>query len=226
LAGCVMDPWFGGVHRATVEVLRRSGYRVEVPTEQTCCGALAAHDGAADEARRMAEVNAGAFAGFEVVITNSAGCSAHMKEYRRWLSQGVFPAVRDVTEVVAAAIEDGRLPTMDPSGRRVAVQDPCHLRHAQRITEEPRTILRAAGYEVAEIDPAGMCCGAAGVYSLLRPATSAELGKRKAQQVAETGTALVASANPGCEIQLRSHLRAGYRIAHPVEIYAEALLGA
>jgi glycolate oxidase iron-sulfur subunit len=71
-----------------------------------------------------------------------------------------------------------------------------------------------------------LCCGAAGVYSLLRPDTSAELGRRKAEQVQAAGVRLVASANPGCEMQLRSYLGRGYRIAHPVEIFAEAIDGA
>ncbi len=215
LAGCVMDPWFLDVHVATIGVLRRAGYRVVVPRGQTCCGALAAHDGAAEVAERLAAQNAAAFAGYDLVVTNSAGCGAHLED----LGMGAS----DVAEVVAAAIADGRLPTLPPSGDAVAIQDPCHLRHAQRIADEPRAILRAAGYEVLETDPAGLCCGAAGFYSLLRPVTAAELGERKAAQVRATGATVVASANPGCEMQLRSFLGAGYRIAHPVELYAEAL---
>lgn len=228
LSGCVMDPWFGGVHRATIEVLRRAGLRVVVPRDQTCCGALAAHDGAASAAREMARVNDAAFAGFDLVVTNSAGCGAHMKDYDGAAgsdADGLSSRVRDVTEVVAEAIEDGRLPTVAANGRRVAVQDPCHLRHAQRISEQPRRIVRAAGYDPVDIDPLALCCGAAGVYSLMRPETSAQLGYRKAEQVISAGARVVATANPGCEMQLRSHLGKGYRIAHPVEIYAEAVKG-
>jgi len=103
------------------------------------------------------------------------------------------------------------------------VQDPCHLRHAQRIMAAPRSILTAAGYTTVEIDPDGICCGAAGIYTLLRPQASAELGRRKGDQVRASGARLVASANPGCELQLRSHLGDAYRIAHPIELYLEAL---
>jgi len=224
-----MDPWFENVHRASIAVLRRAGFRVVVPQGQTCCGALAGHDGAAAAARTMASANNAAFSGFDLVVANSAGCGAHMKDYDHVLprsdANGLSSRVRDVTEVVAVAIEDGRLPTVGATGRRVAVQDPCHLRHAQRIIDEPRLIIRAAGYEPTEIDPLALCCGAAGVYSLLRPDTSAELGRRKAEQVVAVGARLVASANPGCEMQLRSYLGRGYRIAHPVEIYAEAIDG-
>jgi glycolate oxidase iron-sulfur subunit len=228
LAGCVMDPWFGDVHRATIELLRRCGYRVVVPATQTCCGALAAHDGAADAARRLARRNARAFSDVDLVVTNSAGCGAHLREYGTWAGdEGARVAAKtyDVDEVVAKAISEGRLPRLGSQGAPVAFQDACHLRHAQRVTTEPRDIVEAAGYEVRELDPDGLCCGAAGIYSLLQPAASAELGRRKAEQVERSGALVVASANPGCEIQLRRHLADGYRIAHPVELYWVALSG-
>ncbi len=214
-AGCVMDPWFAPVHTATIAVLRQAGWDVEAPPAQTCCGALAAHDGAAAEADALAARNVEALAGYDLVVVDAAGCGAHLKD--------VGVDARDVTEVVAAAIDDGSLPAVPPKGRTVAIQDPCHLRHAQRVVAEPRAVLRASGYDVVEIDPAGLCCGAAGIYSLLRPDTSADLGRRKADQVRAASVRLVASANPGCEMQLRSHLGPGYRIAHPVELYAEAI---
>ncbi len=218
-----MEPWFGDVHHATIELLRRAGYRVEAPEGQTCCGALAAHDGAAREARALASANVDALSGFDLVVVNSAGCGAHLKDYSHWGGADLAATVGDVTEIVAGLIQSGRLPALPSSGEQVAVQDPCHLRHAQRITEEPRVVLRAAGYETVDVDPAGWCCGAAGAYTLIHPETSGELGRLKARQVQETGARLVASANPGCEIQLRSLLGRDHRIAHPVELYWEAL---
>ena len=228
LAGCVMDQWFGDVHTATIELLTRSGYDVVVPPAQTCCGALAAHDGWADDAREMAAANVAAMDGVDLVVVNAAGCSAHMKEYGHWAEGGAGLAakVMDITEVVADAISDGRLPRLEGNGESVAVQDPCHLRHVQRITNRPREILAAAGLRTVEIDPAGHCCGAAGIYSLLEPELSAQLGAAKAEQIRATGSALVSSANPGCEIQLRAHLAnlgVPARVAHPVELYWETL---
>lgn len=226
LAGCIMDGWFGPVHDATVELLRRAGYRVEVPEAQTCCGALAAHDGHADTARRLAAQNIAAFASADVIVADAAGCSAHLKEYAHLATGGaeMSAKVRDVTELVAELIADGSLPTLEPTGEKVAIQDPCHLRHAQRIVAEPRAVLRAAGIEPVEIDPDGLCCGAAGIYSVLRPTASAELGVMKAAQVEATGVAAVASANPGCEMQLRAYLDRDARVAHPIEWYLERLL--
>lgn len=226
LAGCVMDPWFADVHTATIGVLRSAGYRVVVPDGQTCCGALAAHDGDAAGAQRLAKQNVKAFASADLIVTDAAGCGAHLKEYSHWAGDaGVILAakVQDVTEVVAASIADGRLPKLDVPRGKVAMQDPCHLRHAQRVVDEPRSVVNAAGYEPVEIDDAGMCCGAAGLYSVLHPEASAELGRKKAQQVRASGSTVVASANPGCEIQLRGYLGGAYRIAHPVELYWEAL---
>ena len=225
LAGCVMDPWFQGVHRATIELLANARYDVEVPDRQTCCGALAAHDGAGRDAKRLARRNVAAFAGFDLVVADAAGCSAHLKEYENWAEGGgdLAGRVRDVTEVVADELAAGRLPALRPGKGAVAVQDPCHLRHAQRIVDQPRAILIAAGYTPVDVDPGGMCCGAAGVYSLLHPETSDELGRRKAAEVEATGTTVVASANPGCEMQLRRHVGAGVRVAHPVELYWEAM---
>ncbi|HSJ36184.1 MAG TPA: (Fe-S)-binding protein [Acidimicrobiia bacterium] len=225
LAGCVMDPWFEGVQKAAIELLVRAGYRVVVPENQTCCGALAAHDGAAAEARRLAERNVDVFAGVDLVVATAAGCSAHLVEYGHWAKDGADLArrSRDVTMVVADLIERGELPRLESDLGPVAVQDPCHLRHAQRETRAPRTILAAAGYTPVDVDPTGMCCGAAGIYSLLYPDTSRLLGERKAAEVATTGSTLVASANPGCEMQLRQHLDGWYRVAHPIEIYLEAL---
>lgn len=224
LAGCVMDEWFGPVHDATVGVLTAAGFEVSVPPNQTCCGALATHDGHVDATRRLAEANREAFAGFDLIVSDAAGCTAHLKSYDHWVGPGFQEKVRDVTELVAASIESGDLPTLDVDLGPVAVQDPCHLRHAQRITSAPRTILRAAGYAPVEIDPDGLCCGAAGIYSVLHPDTSHELGIRKADQVRSSGAPVVSSANPGCEMQLRSHLEGKVEVAHPVELYWNALL--
>lgn len=228
LSGCVMDVWFPEVHEAAADLLARAGYEVIVPPAQTCCGALAAHDGWADEARRMAEVNRDAFREADLVVADAAGCGAHMKEYGHWTEGGEELAAKtaDITEVVAEAIADGRLPRLAEGGREVAVQDPCHLRHAQRITDQPRAVLAAAGLRPVEIDPGGQCCGAAGLYSVLEPEMSAMLGRAKADQVRVSGADTVASANPGCEIQLRTFLGGEVRVAHPVELYREALAGA
>jgi glycolate dehydrogenase iron-sulfur subunit len=222
-SGCVMDPWFSDVHTALVQILRTAGYRVEAPAAQVCCGALAAHEGAAADASALAKRNIAAFADHDVVVVDAAGCSAHLKAYTHWGGAALASRVRDATELVASLIAEGLLPTSRTERGPVAIQDPCHLRHAQRIVDEPRAILRAAGHEPVEIDPDGRCCGAAGAYQVSHPAASGELGRRKADQVLAAGAPVVASANPGCEMQLRFELGEAIRIAHPIELYWEAI---
>jgi len=225
LAGCVMDQWYSDVHVAVIQVLRTAGYRVVAPARQTCCGALAAHEGAAYDAARMAARNVEAFAGYDLVVVDSAGCSAHMKGYDHWTEGGADLAARvvDANEFIAGLIGEGSLPKISGNEIPVAIQDPCHLRHAQGIVEEPRSILRAAGYEPTEIDPSGMCCGAAGAYQLSHPEMSEELGRQKAVQVEATGLTRVASANPGCEMQLKMYLDDGIEVVHPIELYWDSI---
>jgi glycolate oxidase iron-sulfur subunit len=220
-----MDQWFPAVHDATRGVLQMAGYKVDSPERQQCCGALAAHEGAANDAARMAARNIAAFDGYDFVIADAAGCSAHLKDYGLWAEGGdsVAERTRDVTEFVAELIGSELLPRLAATKTSVAVHDPCHLRHAQRIVAAPRTIVRAAGYEPVEIDPDGMCCGAAGLYMVYEPETAEQLGEQKADQVRRVGTPTVVSANPGCEIQLRAHLGSGYRVLHPIELYWQAL---
>ena len=224
LAGCVMDAWYSDTHVAVIQVLRTAGYRVVAPSRQTCCGALAAHEGAAYDAATMAEQNVAAFAGYDRIVVDSAGCSAHMKGYGHWADDGADLADRvvDATEFVATLIADGLLPAVE-GDEPIAVQDPCHLRHAQRIVEEPRAILRAAGYRPIEIDPYGMCCGAAGAYQLSHPEASRELGLIKVDQITATGLTRVASPNPGCEMQLKTYLGGAHEVVHPIELFWQAI---
>jgi glycolate oxidase iron-sulfur subunit len=223
--GCVADPWFSDLHKASIELLVMAGYRVEAPSDQTCCGALAAHGGFAQDSDRLAVRNMAALRDANVIAVDVAGCGAHLKEYGRFGVDGAVVAARtrDITELIAAAIDEGRLPKLSATGERVVVQDPCHLEHGQGIVDQPRAILRAAGYTVVDADSGGLCCGAAGAYQMHHPEVGEELGKQKAEKVGSSGATMVASANAGCEIQLRRFLDNGYTIRHPIEIYADAI---
>lgn len=223
--GCVADVWFTEVHQATIELLVAAGFRVEAPGDQTCCGALAAHAGLGRDARRYAARNIEALTGRDVIAVDVAGCGAHLKGYGRHGRAGaaIAASTHDITELIASAIASGDLPTLEPTGRTVAVVDPCHLEHAQRITDEPRRIVEAAGFTVVDADRGGLCCGAAGLYQLDHPDTGETLGRRKAAAVEGTAARIVAVANAGCEVQLRRFLDEGFEVVHPVELYAAAL---
>jgi glycolate oxidase iron-sulfur subunit len=222
LAGCVQDRWFRSVNLATISVLARNGWRVVVPGSQRCCGALPAHYGRLDTARRLARANARAFAGADHVIVNAAGCGAHMKDYGE-LAEGVGLPVRDLMEF----LHDEGL--REPPGEldlTVAYHDACHALRAQRIREQPRHVLeQIPGLSIAEIPDGDRCCGAAGLYNVLQPAMSADLRREKAESIASTGATTIASANPGCSMQLAAglaELNHRAEVVHPVELLERA----
>lgn len=220
LSGCVQDRWFHEVNRATIRVLARNGWRVLVPREQRCCGALAAHNGRLTSARSFARRNAAAFADAEHVIVNSAGCGAHMKEYGD-LVEGTALPVHDLMEFLA----DYGLsepPTIGLADGTIAYHDACHALRAQHIHAQPRNVLRQIpGIEIVEIDHSDRCCGAAGLYNVLEPEMAGRLMREKAEAIRDSGVRIVASANPGCTMQIAAGLRAigaDVAVVHPIEI--------
>jgi glycolate oxidase iron-sulfur subunit len=226
LSGCAQDRWFHGANLATIGVLARNGWRVTVPPTQACCGALAAHNGRLDIARRLIKRAHHAFKDADVVVVNAAGCSAHMKEYGE-LVPGTDLPVRDLMEFLhdeGLAIQPGPLEVT------VAYHDACHALRAQHIHDQPRVVLRRIpGLTLVEVPNGDRCCGAAGIYNVTQPEWSDALGTEKAEFVASTGAAVISSANPGCTMQLRAHLRAiGHTadVVHPVELLDRAYRGA
>ncbi|MBM3941615.1 MAG: 4Fe-4S dicluster domain-containing protein [SAR202 cluster bacterium] len=238
LSGCVMPLMQADTMRAAVRVLARNGCKVVVPPGQGCCGSLNLHGGDLEYARSMARRNIDAFlaAGVERIVTASAGCGSTMKEYHELLHNDPDYAEKasrfsqmtvDITEFLVS------LPFAPPTGRlerRVTYQDPCHLAHAQRITTPPRAILKAIpGLQLVEMDHADRCCGGAGVYSMVQPELSAQILASKLDWIAATGAEVVATANPGCMMQLEQGLRrrgSAVRVCHVVDLLDEGYGGA
>jgi glycolate oxidase iron-sulfur subunit len=219
LTGCVMPVLYRRSHEASVRLLRLAGCEVWFAPRQRCCGALFAHNGDLDEARRLRDLNSEAFGqeGFDALVVNSAGCSAHLKEFYPNLG----PRVRDLSEWL---VEIG-LPTPGREVRvRVTYQDPCHLAHAQRITKQPRRVLtQVPGLELVEMRHPDICCGAAGLYSTLQPGLSRDILREKLEDVRETGAEAVVTANPGCQMQLEAGLRdSGIPVLDLAEVVARA----
>ena len=233
LSGCVQDRWYRPVNRATIRVLARNGWRVVVPKKQVCCGALQAHNGRLDTARKLANANLHAFEDADVVVVNAAGCGAHLKEYGELLgteaAEALSAKVRDLMEFL---FDEGiEPPTANPGFDRVAYHDACHALHAQHVHEQPRALLRQIpDLEVLEITDGDRCCGAAGLYDVVEPQLADELMRQKAEAIVATGARVVASANPGCTMQIAAGLRAlgfdveeaGVDVLHPVEILDRA----
>jgi glycolate oxidase iron-sulfur subunit len=221
--GCVMDAWQRDVHRDTKAVLEASGCGV-APTGDAapCCGALHLHAGLAEAARRLARRAIAAIGGDAPVLVNSAGCGAAMKEYGHLLgteqARAFSRRVFDVSEWLAMRME--ALPSVLPLPLRVAVQDPCHLRHAQRAHLATRSVLEPYVRELVELDDEGLCCGAGGTYSLLEPAQARAIRERKIASIRLAAPDAVASANPGCGMHLAA---GGVPTAHPMTLVARAL---
>jgi glycolate oxidase iron-sulfur subunit len=224
-----MEGLFSDTNRATERVLGRNGYRMIEAKGQACCGALHAHAGDLDNARKLARRNIEAFerSGADMIAVNAAGCGAMMKEYGHLLqddpdwharAKAIGSKVRDVSELLAAV---GPAPG-NPLPLRVTYDAPCHLVHAQRVVNEPLAVLAAIPQlELIPLRDSDMCCGAAGIYNLIEPDTSDAVLAPKIVNIAETGASYVATGNPGCHMQigaglLRSGLKA--RPIHPVDL--------
>jgi glycolate oxidase iron-sulfur subunit len=224
LSGCVQDRWFRDVNRATIDVLAANGWRVTVPRAQRCCGALSAHNGRLDTARSLAAHNQTAFAGVDHVIVNSAGCGAHMQTYGDLVGGPGLPAV----DIMVFLDREGltREPAAIPGLERVAYHDACHALRAQHIHDQPRRVLsQIPGLEVVEIANGDRCCGAAGLYNVTEPQMSEQLRAQKAEAVRDTGVPVIASANPGCTMQIAAGMRelgVKAEVVHPVELLARA----
>jgi len=232
VTGCVQRVFFPNVNAATVRVLAAEGYDVVVPQGQGCCGALSLHVGRASEASTFAlrlVASFGELDAVDAVLVNAAGCGSTLKQYAELLDDSKAAAfamkVRDVTEFLA---EVGTVAPRRPLPLRLAYHDACHLAHAQRVRDQPRELLRGIpGIELLEIPNGDQCCGSAGVYNLIEPQSAAEIGARKADNVLAVGADVLASANPGCTLQIGAILEERGRpllAAHPIEILDAALL--
>lgn len=236
-AGCIMHVAFASWHEATVRVLNAAGVEVVVPRDQGCCGAITIHAGEMALGRDLAKRNIASFerSGADVYVINAAGCGSALKEYGHlfhddpeWQNRAIaFSAkVRDILEYV----DEIGLPPRSLGALReiVTYQDACHLAHAQRITAAPRRLLaQIPGLELREMDESSLCCGSAGIYNVTQPEMAQRLQRRKVERVLEVAPETVATANPGCALQIRNGLdRAGARdvaIKHVIQLLDESL---
>ncbi len=234
LSGCIANISFARLNEATVRVLQANGCEVTVHAGQTCCGALHVHAGLRTPARRLARQNIDALVdgGFDAIITNAGGCGSTLKEYDELLEHDPQYAERarrfvaltkDVNEFLAS-IELN--PRMGEVRATVTYQDSCHLAHGQKVRSAPRQLLaRVPGLTVKEMRLSDLCCGSAGIYNVVHTDMAMRLLEKKMQTVNATGAERIATANPGCMLQLRAgvvkHGR-GQRVYHVVEILDEA----
>jgi glycolate oxidase iron-sulfur subunit len=237
LTGCAQDLIFSDVNVDTAEVLARNGCEVFTPGHQSCCGSLHAHNGELALAQRMARRQIDQFppADFDAIITNAGGCGSHLKHYAKLLGGDPRYAaratqwdakVKDIHEwLVEIGFAAPGVADAHPA-LRVTYHESCHLAHGQKITAQPRQILRSIPkLSLVELPESHWCCGSAGIYNLVQPEMAGQLLERKLRHVRSTAAEVVASANPGCLLQLINGAQARQwplRIVHPVTLLAEA----
>ncbi len=234
LGGCIANVSFARLNEATVRVLQKNGCEVSIPEGQTCCGALHVHAGLREDARKLARRNIDALldGNFDAILTNAAGCGSTLKEYDELLehdpayaekAQRFAARVKDVTEFLASVDLN---PDMSQVAVTVTYQDSCHLAHGQKVRSAPRQLLDAIpGLELREMPLSDICCGSAGIYNIIHTAMATALLRKKMDSVQATDAEVIATANPGCMLQLAAGVRKfgkGQRVAHVVELLDEA----
>jgi glycolate oxidase iron-sulfur subunit len=230
LAGCIANVSFARLNEATIRVLQKNGCEVVIPEAQGCCGALHLHSGLREDARKLARRNVDTISegGFDAIITNAAGCGSTLKEYGELLedlpeyaekARQFAALMRDVTEFLGAIELNRNLGRVDAV---VTYQDSCHLAHGQKIRRPPRALMAMIpGLEFHEMSGADLCCGSAGIYNVVQNDMSMQILERKMECVNATQARIIATANPGCMLQLQTGVRlhgSGQRVMHVVEV--------
>ncbi len=240
ILGCVQRLFFSAVNEATVRVLTANGCEVVIPKSQGCCAALPAHQGQEAQAQTLAKQMIDSFADTEVdvIIINAAGCGHTLKEYGHILADDSeysekadqFAAkVQDVQEFLSGIELTTELHPLTSGELNLVYQDACHLLHGQKISLQPRQLLRKIpGVKLREPIDANLCCGSAGIYNMLQPEVAYELGQQKATNLLNTGASLIASPNPGCSLQIQKHLdlqNSNITLLHPIELLDYSIRG-
>jgi glycolate oxidase iron-sulfur subunit len=230
--GCVGEGLFARVNRATERVLRANNFEVKWPAEQVCCGALHAHAGDLEGARKLARQNIAAFDSDAPIVTNAGGCGAMLTTYAHLFSNDESLAekaanfsgrVRDVSQQLATTT---MRTAPSSNGQNVTYDTSCHLMYGQGSGEASERMLRTiAGNDFVALNGTERCCGAAGVYNLLQPEMSQRVLREKLDHIKETGAGILATGNPGCQM----HIGAGaclsgmkLSVCHPIEIVDQA----
>lgn len=237
LTGCVQDLVFSDVNRDTADVLLANGCAVETPALQSCCGSLHAHNGEIELAAVLARRLLDQFPPerYDAIISNAGGCGSHLRHYASLLAAD--PAYRDRALMWDARLRDihewlaeigCRAPNAAPFAQPTVVtyHESCHLAHGQKVSRQPRALLRLLpGVTLAELPEAAWCCGSAGIYAITQPDQAEALLQRKIGHIASTAARVVATANPGCHLQIARGLAAvgaPVQVVHPVSLLARA----
>ena len=214
LSGCAQPVLSPGINDATIRLLRRAGYEIVLPKGEVCCGALVHHMGkeeaSLENARRNVDVwleEAGG-EGLDAIVITASGCGTTIKDYGFMLKDDpayaekaarVSALARDVTEFLTG-IELGA-PVVKPN-LTIAYHSACSMQHGQKITRQPKDLLKTAGFAVKDVPEGHLCCGSAGTYNILQPELARRLRDRKVANIEKTRADVIATGNIGCMTQI------------------------
>jgi glycolate oxidase iron-sulfur subunit len=234
LAGCVQPALSPDINAAAARVLDRIGVSLVEAPGAGCCGALRFHVGfqEAGLADMRALIDAWwphVEAGAEAIVMTASGCGAVVKEYGHLLRHDPVYAAKaarvsamthDICEVLDGEF-DRLSPLLRKKGGRVAFHPPCTLQHGLGLRGVTEKLLARAGFELAPVPDAHLCCGSAGTYSILEPELSGRLRADKLAALASGEPGQIATANIGC----LAHLQAGtvLPVRHWIVLLAEQL---
>lgn len=229
LAGCAQPVLAPEINRAAIGLLNRLGVEVVISRGSGCCGALSHHLGKTDRSHAQAKANITAWraemaAGeLDAIMVTASGCGTTVKDYGFmfrddlvWAgpAAAVSAIAKDVSEVLAGL--DSGPSAVASLGLRVAYHSACSLQHGQGVTDQPKLLLKAAGFTVVEPLEPHICCGSAGTYNLLQPEIAGKLRDRKVANLEATRPDIIATGNIGCMTQIAGG--SDVPIVHTVEL--------
>ncbi|MGD8457958.1 MAG: (Fe-S)-binding protein [Anaerolineales bacterium] len=230
-ATCLVDQVYPEIGIAVTRIIKRLGYKVDFPADQTCCGQPFYNSGFVKEARRLAKRTIDIFLGYPTIVLPSGSCTTMIRnEYphlfsndETWLKRANVLAAKtfEFTEFV---MKKTNLEIRSPvEGQLVTYHDSCHMCRTLGIKDEPRTLLKQAGYQITEMEQSDRCCGFGGLFSARVPEVSQAMTEEKISRAIKTGAQILVSSDPGCIMQMRNHLRDGssIKVKHIAELLDE-----
>ena len=214
LSGCAQPVLKPEINDATIRLLNRAGIEVILPEGEGCCGSLVHHMGREEASLQQARNNVGVWSreiegeGLDAILITASGCGTTIKDYGYMLredpewkdrAEKVSGLARDITEYLMSL--DLGTPVND-AGYRVAYHSACSMQHGQKITLQPKILLKKAGFDVQDVPDGHLCCGSAGIYNIMQPAIANELRDRKIASISSTEPDLIATGNIGCITQI------------------------
>jgi Fe-S oxidoreductase len=237
--GCLIDFAYPETGEAIVRILNKAGIECVFPDEQTCCGALARYNGAYEVAAQNAidNINALKKEDAQYIVSACPTCTVALKNefintfesLRKdsWIDKARVLSSRamDFSTLITKLVDEGRLTFREGQQLgKITYHDSCHLKRTLNVHEEPRELLKKAGYELTEMFECDMCCGMGGSYSLKLPEISAPILQRKLKNIKDTAASVVAMDCPGCVMQIRGGLDkqiSDIRATHTAELLAK-----